>query len=799
MITRISSFARPVVLPVLLLLLYACTGREDIPVDKIPRTTGLMAPVVLQPDSTVLILQDYFLRPVKLDSVRLDPSLTFTISADTTRMVILTGRKAIPKMSGMTFWIKGIPYSLLLERSRKTWQRITFDPKGKTYKRVQLAGEVNSWNPANTYLTLKDGIWQTDLLLNPGKYQYQLVIDGKWMLDPANPEKMPNGMGGYNSVFHVGSVSPPGVPFLITDKADKNSIRIGCRNRVKEYFAFWQNYRLGNKFLKTDSAGLVVTLPKKARQFERSFLRIWAVNAAGSSNEILVPLHDGKVILDPAELTRGDKEAMVIYFLMVDRFCDGDPKNDAPVKDKDLDPKVNFMGGDLAGIEQKINDGYFSGLGINTIWISPVTQNPPDAWTEYLPPHRKFSGYHGYWPVTLTTVDNHFGTGKEFAEMAGVAHDHGLNILLDYVSHHVHQESKIYRDHPDWFTSLMLKNGKKNLRMWDEQRLTTWFDEFLPTLDLTKPEVYQMLSDSALFWVRDEHIDGFRHDATKHIPEIYWRTLTQKINEQVVVPENRPVYQIGETYGSRELIKSYINPGELDAQFDFDLYFTAKNVFGGDFTFRDLAFALQESFNYYGEHHLMGNITGNQDQPRFISLASGALSVTESSTEAGWKRDVEVKDTAGYKMLASLIAFNMTIPGIPVIYYGDEYGMPGANDPDNRRMMKFDHLTPQESATRATVQKLIRLRREELPLIYGDFRILKLTDKVFVYLRSYFDQVAVVIFNKDDAPKKIEFDAEEVSGIKTLQGHFGTPFTRDKQKISLTLPGYSFEILTDQP
>ena len=151
--------------------------------------------------------------------------------------------------------------------------------------------------------------------------------------------------------------------------------------------------------------------------------------------------------------------------------------------------------------------------------------------------------------------------------------------LLDYVSNHVHQESKIYRDHPDWATPGVLPNGQKNIRLWNEQRLTTWFDDFLPTLDLSKPEVAEMMSDSALFWIKEYGLDGFRHDAAKHVDEFYWRTLTKKIKEQVVITDKQEVYQIGESFGSRELIKSYIGPGMMDAQFDFNVYFDATTAF----------------------------------------------------------------------------------------------------------------------------------------------------------------------------------------------------------------------------
>lgn len=782
----------------LLSLLQGCTTNNDVAVPEEPEITSIATPLTLQTDSTFIWLGDYFRHPGRIDSVLTDDNLGFAISRDSVMMTLYVKNKSLPRLTEMKVWIGGYAYSILLKKSPKIWQHMTFDPKGKKYQKVQIKGDMNDWDPSKTSLRLNDSVWETDILVYPGKYQYLIVADGKQMLDPGNPESIDNNAGGFNSVLRAGSVNPQGAPALYTGKILKNEVTIGVRNKAKGLFVFWQNFRLDSTFIRQDSSGIRVRIPATATQYDRSWLRAWAYNNQGTSNEILIPLEDGKVITDVSRLTRSDKHAMIIYFMMVDRFMNRDRSNDAPLKDKDVDPKLNFHGGDLSGIIQKVSDGYFNKLGINTLWISPITQNPLDAWYEYPPPHRKFSGYHGYWPVTLTTIDTRFGNPDEFRKLVSVAHAQNMNVILDYVSNHVHQESDIYKNHPDWATPLILPNKQKNIRLWNEQRLTTWFDEFLPTLDLSKPEVYEMMSDSALFWIREYDLDGFRHDATKHTPEIYWRTLTKKINEQVVIPENRTIYQIGETFGSRDLIRSYVNPGMLDAQFDFGVYFDAVNAFSKDnSSLKDLNQSLQESFSYYGNHSLMGNITGNQDLTRFISLASGAISPGENAAEAGWKRDIQVKDITGYSKLTSLIAFNMTIPGIPIIYYGDEFGMPGGGDPDNRRMMRFDSLSPPENRTLETAGKLINLRRNSMPLIYGDFSTLQVSEKTYVYLRSYFDKIAVVIINKDRTPGEIGFTMPERFMGTRLMNNFGHNFTFENGKVKLTLDGNSFEVLTN--
>ena len=141
-----------------------------------------------------------------------------------------------------------------------------------------------------------------------------------------------------------------------------------------------------------------------------------------------------------------------------------------------------------------------------------MVKNPESPYGYWPDPPSKFSGYHGYWPVSFTIIDDRYGTAEDLHELVEVAHNNNMNVLLDFVANHVHQDHPVYRAHPDWATELYLPDGSLNTERWDEYRLTTWFDIFLPTLDLSRPEVYEMLSDSAVFWIREYKLDGFRHD-----------------------------------------------------------------------------------------------------------------------------------------------------------------------------------------------------------------------------------------------------------------------------------------------
>ena len=696
-------------------------------------------------------------------------------------------------MTELKLWSEGHPTTVLLKRSQKIVYEFTFDPHGKTYQSVQLAGEMNDWTPKKNSFKLQGNVWKANVELNPGVYQYQLVIDSKWQLDPGNKDSADNNNGGFNSIFKT-PVSAAKSPRLITAKFDTVGFTFVIENGATDVFVFWQNARIKVNFSRATSESIGVNIPEEARHKSRSWFRVFAYNEAGISNDLLIPLNSGQVITDPKSLDRSDEQAMSIYSILVDRFCDGDSTNDQKVEFKDLKPKANYFGGDLAGITAKIKAGYFDSLHINTLWISPILQNPEGAYKEFPEPHDWYSGYHGYWPISLTRIDHRFGNDAEFKSLVQQAHKMHSNILVDLVANHVHEESPIYKQHPEWATQLNLPDGRKNIRLWDEYRLTTWFDTFLPTLDFSNKEVIKLEVDSSLLWITKFGIDGFRHDATKHIATDFWRSLTLNL-KKIEISEHRPLYQIGETYGSKELVGSYIGSGLLDGQFDFNLYFDARAAFAKDSEgFQKMAATLQQSVSFYGSHHLMGNITGNHDQPRVASLAGGGLSFNEDARKAGWDRNITVGSDVAYNKMANLIAFVATIPGIPVLYYGDEIAMPGAGDPDNRRMMRFGNLSAKELELKNKTAKLFALRAQHLSLTYGDFNLLQADQTTLAYGRSYFNETTIVVFNNSLQSKTVSVNLSSVpSG--NLQPQFGSTFSYKKgTSLTVELPAKSFEI-----
>ena len=777
-------------------LLASCGAREVIPhYAQNSEIRGLASVVQLAGEESEVILGDYFLDVSLIDTIIAPRNFDVLMAADKKTVKLIAQSNSIPQLSELKVWANGACYSLLMRKSRKQLVNFTYQPNGKQPKSVQLAGQINDWNPSKTNLVKVDGVWETTLLLNPGKYHYQVVVDGDWILDPANPVIEDNNIGGQNSVLRVGESNPNLLPFIYTKDTKSEKIFIGFENKVDELFVIWENYRLSDNFVSIEDAGATITIPANANGLKRSHIRVWAYNAEGESNDLLIPLEGRRVVTSTAQLNRSDLHTQIMYSLMIDRFYNANPDNDQPVDDPEIHPKANYYGGDIAGITKKITDGYFAELGINTIWVSPITQNPLGAYGLYPEPRTKFSGYHGYWPISSSKVDFRFGTSDEVHQMLAEAHKRDINIILDYVANHVHQEHPLYQKHPDWATELYLPDGTLNTEKWDEHRLTTWFDTFMPTLDLERPEVYEPMTDSALFWVTQYKFDGFRHDATKHIPEVFWRTLTRKIKESV--EPNRTIYQIGETYGSHELISSYIGSGMLDGQFDFNVFDAATATFGRtDVPFTNLHSKLIEGFSYYGWNNLMGIITGNHDKGRFISYAGGALSFDEDAKKAGWTRHIGVGDEVGYKKLQMLNAFNLTIPGVPTIYQGDEFGQPGGNDPDNRKMMQFDDLNPQEQQTIEVTKKLTNLRRTNMALNYGIFEPVLVNDKVYAYARTYLGNVVLVVFNNSNVAADIGMELPARFAELSFSSNFDNEFSKSNEKLTVKLDGFSFEVFT---
>ncbi|NDI17885.1 MAG: glycosyl hydrolase, partial [Verrucomicrobia bacterium] len=389
------------------------------------------------------------------------------------------------------------------------------------------------------------------------------------------------------------------------------------------------------------------------------------------------------------------------------------------------------------------------------LWLSPVNQNPPQSFQEYLPPGRWYTGYHGYWPLSSTEVEPRFGGNEALLALTESARKHGLRVLLDLVLAHVHQDNPVYKDHPDWFGSLTLPDGTKNLRKWDaETQFTTWFEPFLPRFNYDQPAASQFLISNAVDWVKRFNLDGFRLDAVKHIPQKFWSAFRSGLRSDLPVASDPSFYLVGETFMSREGIASFVGPAKLDGQFDFPLYDTLLSTFAlGSTGFSELESAVTDSERVYGLETAMSPLLGNHDKPRFLAYADGDLPDPREpdEEEAGWKYPSAVNHPSSYAKLRMAFTFLMTLSGVPMIYYGDELGLTGAGDPDNRRMLPDPEKASGEAkATLDHVSKLTHLRSAHPALRYGSRRAIEAKKDTYAIIRAYQGDRVLIAFNRSD-------------------------------------------------
>ena len=746
-------------LVLVLTVLLSCQTKSNKPLIE---TKGLLTPITLS-DSTQIMWADYFWEPFSVQILELPEGLEHVQLTDYESLLLGQMKKPVGLLRVK---VNQQLVDLVVKNSEVEEVIFRYPDPNHQHTLVQIKGEMNGWNTNAHPMSYELGFWQTSIPMEAGVYAYKFVVDGEELVDPNNPVTVPNGFGSYNSVIEVGE-REANPPVLIPTEQHERTLSIRLESylpnseltyEIQKYslVALWENKQVEVRDMGTYWA---VDVPEQAAEHHRSHIRLWLYSPKEALHGLKIPLHKTNILASYDQLNRKDRAAWNMYFVFLDRFKDGNPENNRTVDDPEIHPSVNYYGGDLQGLTQVIASGYFDSLSINTLWLSPIVQNPETAyglWNEG-GVSSKFSGYHGYWPISSTRIDDRMGTQEDLEELIAMAHEHDMNILLDYVANHVHEEHPVMEQHPDWKTNLYLPDGRMNTQLWDEQRLTTWFDTFMPSLDFSKPEVIQAMSDSALFWVTEYDIDGFRHDATKHIPIEFWRSLTAKINNVTQEDSSRSFYQIGETYGSRPLISSYVRSGLLDAQFDFSLFDAAQASFGQSESFATLAQQLQESIRYYGMNNEMGVISGNHDKARFISLASGEVKWDEDAKLAAWTRSIADPKKEGYQRLQMMHTWMFTVPGIPVTYYGDEFGLPGANDPDNRRWMKFGAYSRHEQQTLEHYKKLSHLRSKHLALQYGVLRFQHISDELLVYERSYFGESVWVLYNGSSESKTLEW------------------------------------------
>lgn len=763
------------------------------------KVTELIAPIKVTPDvwntfdvSDLFFSETYNLQCVPNDIVEM------IYDKELNQLKLRTTGK-FNKIAVVRVINQNISYDFLIKSDNK--RKVIFNINVQA-KNVNLFGSFNGWNrEAAPMRKNSSGIFEIELLLEPGNYEYKFLADGVELLDDDNPNKVPNGLGGINSLISVSG-----------DDDEKFYLhQIGydvSNNKLKLNFFFEteasEKYNRDNYIVLIDNE---IATPKfnhygremvfefsSASLADKDFIRIIMKVGKSVSNLQTIFLENGIPVKNNSQKFL---HSNILYSLMIDRFKDGDAKNSDRVEHPKILPQANYYGGDLAGIYEKLLAGYFDSLSVSAIWISPVIENTNLAYQEYPEPRRYYSGYHGYWPTNPRSVEEKFGDMEFLKKLIDEAHKRKIKILLDFVANHVHEEHPYWKEHRDWFGTLELPDGRRNLRLWDEHRLTTWFEPFMPSFDyVASRAALKQVTDDAIWWLKTSGADGFRHDAVKHVPNEFWRLLTRKIKMEF---PDKDMFQIGETFGSYELVSSYVNSGQLHAQFNFNLYDAMLNVFAdsnSSFSFLDQQ--MHKTFDVYGVNHLMGNVIDSHDKVRFMAYADGDITLsTTDAIEIGWNNPPEVDDAASYEKQKLAMTYLFTIPGLPVIYYGDEIGMIGAADPDNRRMMLFDEqLDANEKATLAEIRELTAIRKNSSALSFGDFYTLAAESNIYAYLRSDMNEKIIVVLNKGREEKIVSLKIPAVkNGSKFIDLISGEVLKSNENNISCSVRGFGYRIL----
>lgn len=454
----------------------------------------------------------------------------------------------------------------------------------------------------------------------------------------------------------------------------------------------------------------------------------------------------------------------VMYFVFTDRFQNGDPSNDgSPIAG--VDDATQYKGGDWAGVTQRIQGGYFSDLGVNTLWITVPTDN-----TELLGAGdgdgHNYSGYHGYWPSDLDKVEEHFGTDADLTALVTAAHDAKMKVLFDYAMNHVHVSSPTYQQHMnDWFWPDELDGHDCNCGhgcSYDDpvQNKRCWFAPYLPTFNFQNADARAFSVGNAVALAQKFGADGFRLDAVKQIEPQWLIDTRAKVTSDLESVTMQHFYMVGETYsGNRDDLKPLVSADKLDGQFDFPFRFnvTRKLIMRYE-SMQDLESFLSSNEGYYGSQAIMSPFLGNADMPRTVHFAEDVpVWNTEyaDGKDRNWSNQpAQPASASPYERMGVAFTLLFTTKGIPLVYYGDEVGLAGAGDPDNRRMMQFDGYNAGQQALLDHVKKLSQIRAAHSALRHGQRVSLGATQETLGYKMSDAGDVLFVVLNRSDSPQQ---------------------------------------------
>lgn len=546
----------------------------------------------------------------------------------------------------------------------------------------------------------------------------------------------------------------------------------------------------------------------------------------------------------------------VFYFVMPDRFNNGDTSNDHGSLEKgishgglDLTFTRGFHGGDMAGIEQKLD--YLQGMGITAIWMTPILRNKTIQLDGI--------AHHGYWIVDFTEIDPHFGTNDDLKQLISAAHKKGIKVFFDIITNHTADVIKFKECHQDSGQFQIGSDGKPltecTYKSLDQLANNDKYTPFVPTdelevktpawlndpkyyhnqgdstfkgesslngdfnglddLDTSNPEVLAGMIEIYQNLIKEFKPDGYRIDTVRHVDLAFWQSFSPAIVDYAKQQGIPNFHVFGEVYDSNpKTLSMFTTEGKLPSVLDFGFQKAAADIFyyGKSPTLAQQLFAQDTLYNDEDSNaDLLMTFLGNHDMGRpgyFL----------EQAEEQG-------HITADTKLQRSILshAYMFLSRGIPVIYYGDEQGFTGDGNDIYAREDMFesqvdsyndntllgtnkttaDNNFDQDHPIYQSIAALSQLRSEHIALRRGVYKDEYYEEKssIFAFSRNYIiDETntdkLVMVFNSGETEQSLSLETNAKQWLPIVNTG---ALEHTSTSVTITLPKLSYAVYKIQP
>jgi len=456
-----------------------------------------------------------------------------------------------------------------------------------------------------------------------------------------------------------------------------------------------------------------------------------------------------------------DWDEAVVYFMMTDRFFDGNESNNtASGADTYGDNPGLYHGGDFAGVTAKLD--YLQDLGVNTIWITPIVENikgvaVTDEGSKDVPYN---AAYHGYWASDFTKLNPTLGTTGEFETMISEAHKRGMRIMVDIVVNHAGYGTE--STFADMLRDKSVSEG--DIKSWQSG---------LPDFATENADVRTKLVEWQTAWMKDYGVDYFRVDTVKHVDSTTWAALKNSTTEV-----NPSFKMIGEYFGAGYASNgSSLGTGQMDADLDFDFNDQATSFVSGNISSVEKFLSARNSA--LNNTYMTGQFLSSHDEDGFKAALMKGKGYTEDQATS-----------------AALVAatLQLTAKGIPVIYYGEEVGLSGLNNypyQTNRYDMDFS-LATENNVTYQHYKTMLSIRNAYTDVFARGSRTSILSsdkDGYDVIARCYGDTTLYVGMNINDTAKEVKVPVSLAAGTEVKDLYSGATYTVGSDKtVTVTIP-----------